>query len=343
MNSSLPAILFMLFFIRIPICAVGVVAVTDSTPLVIAHRGASGYLSEHTLPAVALAHGQGADFIEQDIILSQDDQPIVIHDRFLDYVTNVAQVYPDRHRADGHYYVADFTLAELRALRVHERTNPTTSRLQFPARFPFDKGDFTLATLAEHIELVQGLNHTTGRNVGLLVEIKDPAWHRANGKDPSRIVLATLEKYGYKTREDSAILQCFDVDEVHRLREQLHTDLRIIQLLNQETLKLPADANREQFAAALEKIAIHADGIGPSLEMLLTRSRIPGDPQLTDLIDLAHEAGLEVCCYTFRSETVPPQFATFADLVETFTAAGLDGFITDFPDKVRAHLPAAVR
>ncbi len=341
-NLSVP-ITLMLLFIGISTSTASRAAETDATPLVIAHRGASGYLPEHTLPAVALAHGLGADFIEQDILLSKDNEPIVIHDRFLDYVTNVAQVFPNRKRSDGHYYVADFTLVELRNLRVHERTNPATSRLQFPARFPLDKGNFTLATLAEHIELIQGLNHTTGRNVGLLVEIKDPAWQREQGQDPSRVVLETLKKYDYKTRDDNAILQCFDVNEVRRLRTELHTDLRLIQLMNEQTLKLPADAGRAQLIAALEKIATHADGIGPSLEMLLTKSGIPDDPQITDLIDLAHDAGLEVYCYTFRSETVPPQFATFAELVEAFTAAGLDGFITDYADKVREHLPAPVR
>ncbi len=335
--------LCMLFFIPVPIGALRAATTSQETPLVIAHRGASGYLPEHTLPAIAMAHAQGADFIEQDVVLSQDDQPIVIHDKILDYVTNAAQTFPDRKRNDGHYYVADFTLAELRTLRVHERTDPRSGKLQYPARFPLGKSHFSLATLAEHVELIEGLNHSSGHEVGLLVELKDPAWHRAQGKDLSQAVLKTLSEYGYKTREDNTILQCFDLDEIRRLREELHTDLRLVQLMNEQTLKLPRDASREQIATALEKLAGHADGIGPSLELLLSRSRIPGDPQLNELVELAHKAGLVVYCYTFRADGIPQGFTNFAELVEFFSEARIDGFITDHADKVRELLPASVR
>jgi glycerophosphoryl diester phosphodiesterase len=314
-------------------------AAENIPPLMIAHRGASGYLPEHTLPAIALAHGMGADFIEQDIVLTKDDQPLVIHDLILDNVTNVREVFPDRHREDGHFHVADFTLAEIRTLRVHERINPHTRRLSFPERYPLGTAHFTLATLAEHIELIQGLNHTTGKNVGLLVELKDPGKHRARGHDMSRIVLDTLAEYGYKSREDNAIVQTFDYDELRRIRAELGTDLRLFQLLNDRTLSLPPDADDSQLMVALEKLAGHADGVGPSIEMLLTKSRIPGDPKLTSFIELAHAAGLDVFCYTFRTDMVPPQFTSFAELVETFTAAGIEGFITDFPDKTRLSIP----
>jgi glycerophosphoryl diester phosphodiesterase len=199
-----------------------------------------------------------------------------------------------------------------------------------------------LATLAEHIELIQGLNHTTGRNVGLLVELKDPGKHRAQGHDMSRIVLETLAQYGYRARDDNAIVQTFDYDELHRIRTELKTDLRLYQLLNDQTLKLPVDAGKKQLAAALEKLAGHADGVGPSIEMLLTKNRIPGEAQASNFIGVAHDAGLDVVCYTFRTDAVPPQFAGFEELVETFEDAGIEGFITDFPDKVRAEFQAGV-
>ncbi|MEI6637995.1 MAG: glycerophosphodiester phosphodiesterase family protein, partial [Planctomycetota bacterium] len=69
-------------------------AAVDAAPIVIAHRGASGYLPEHTLPGKALAHGQGADFIEQDIVLTKDAVPVVLHDIQLDATTDVAERYP---------------------------------------------------------------------------------------------------------------------------------------------------------------------------------------------------------------------------------------------------------
>jgi glycerophosphoryl diester phosphodiesterase len=334
---------FMLLFIAASARTACLAAESDSNAIVIAHRGASGYLPEHTLPAVAMAHAQGADFIEQDIVLSKDNEPMVIHDLILDNVTNVAEAFPKHKRNDGHYYVGDFTLAELRTLQVHERVDARLGRPTFPRRFPSGEGRFGIATLAEHIELIQGLNRSTGRNVGLLVELKEPSRHLAEGRDMGRIVLETLAKYGYKDRDDMAILQSFDAVEMRRLRKELHTDLRIVQLMNEETLKLPTDASREQMSAALAKVSQYADGVGPSLEMLLSRSRIPGNPQLAELIELAHAAKLTVYCYTFRTETVPQQFAGFAKLVEAFDAAEIDGFITDFPDKVRESLSAVIR
>ncbi len=89
-------------------------------PLVIAHRGASGYLPEHTLPAKALAYAMKPDYIEQDVVMTKDDQLVVLHDHYLDRVTDVAERFPDRAREDGRYYAIDFTLAEIKSLRVTE-------------------------------------------------------------------------------------------------------------------------------------------------------------------------------------------------------------------------------
>ena len=77
-----------------------------NTKIVIAHRGASGYLPEHTLEAKAMAHVMNADFIEQDLVLSKDDIPIVIHDIYLDDVTNIAKKYPERKRKDNRSFVS---------------------------------------------------------------------------------------------------------------------------------------------------------------------------------------------------------------------------------------------
>ena len=110
-----------------------------SSPIVIAHRGASGYLPEHTLAAKAMAHAMGAGFIEQDVVLSRDGAAIVLHDIHLDSTTNVAQCFPDRARTDGRFYAIDFDLQEIRQLRVHERTHLDVKRnglAVFTERFP---------------------------------------------------------------------------------------------------------------------------------------------------------------------------------------------------------------
>jgi glycerophosphoryl diester phosphodiesterase len=114
---------------------------TTPHPIVIAHRGASGYLPEHTLAAKAMAHAMGAHFIEQDVVLSRDGTPIVLHDIHLDSTTDVAQAFPGRARDDGRYYAIDFDIEEIRELRVHERTHLGTGlgRAVYPGRFPVEE------------------------------------------------------------------------------------------------------------------------------------------------------------------------------------------------------------
>ena len=184
--------------------AAGVVAAMAAAPsspkLVIAHRGASGYLPEHTLPAVAMAHALGADYIEQDVVLSKDNVPMVLHDIHLDTVTDVARRFPDRKREDGRYYVIDFTLAELKQLNASERFDPKTGLAVFPTRFPVGKGSFQIPTLEEELQLIQGLNTSTGREAGVYPEVKEPAWHRTQGRDLSPILLESLHATATRPR-----------------------------------------------------------------------------------------------------------------------------------------------
>ena len=114
-------------------------------PLVIAHRGAPGYLPEHTLESVTLAYAQGADFIEQDLVVTKDSKIIVLHDIHLETVTNVEHIFPSRKRQDGRYYALDFTLAELKTLHVHERQDSQGKQV-FPHRYQ-GTGVFSIATI----------------------------------------------------------------------------------------------------------------------------------------------------------------------------------------------------
>ncbi len=157
---------------------------------VIAHRGAPGYLPEHTLAGVAMAHAMGADYIEQDVVLSRDGELLVLHDLTLDAVTDVAERFPGRERQDGRFYALDFDLAEIRTLRVHERRR-ADGEPAFPGRFARSDVTFRVPTLREEIALIQGLNRSTGRDVGVYVEPKSPAWHRAEGRDLLAACLST--------------------------------------------------------------------------------------------------------------------------------------------------------
>lgn len=288
-------------------------------PIVIAHRGASGYLPEHTLPAVALAYGMGADYIEQDLVLSKDSVPVVLHDIHIDTVTDVASKFPNRARKDGRFYAIDFTLAELKTLHVNERIDPKSKKRVYPKRFPSNRSVFRIPTLAEEIELVQGLNDSTGKKIGIYPEIKNPAWHRQQGFDISPVVVAELKKYGYKSKEDPCFLQCFDTGEVKRIRNELGVNLQLVQLLS----KQPSEAE-------LKDISGFADGIGPPLSAAFS---FGDSPQPTRLIALAHKHNLTVHPYTFRVDGLPKGIRSFRELVDRFVQADVDGMFTDFPDQ----------
>ena len=191
--------------------------------IVIAHRGASGYLPEHTLESKALAYGMGADYIEQDVVMTKDNVIIVLHDPYLDRVTDVMEKFPDRYQEiDGHkrWLVMDFTLAEIRTLNATEAfklDDAGNKQPNYPKRFPLFKSRFEIATLAEEIELIQGLNKSTGRDVGIYVEFKSPWLHQLKGRDISRTALELIKSYGYTSMQDKIYIQCFDPDETRRI------------------------------------------------------------------------------------------------------------------------------
>jgi glycerophosphoryl diester phosphodiesterase len=303
-------------------------------PLVIAHRGASGYLPEHTLPAKALAHGMRADYIEQDVVLTKDDVPIVLHDIHLDTVTDVSRQFPDRARGDGRYYAIDFTLAEIRSLKAGERFDRKTGQAVYPRRFPVGVGRFQIPTLQEELELIRGLNQSTGRAAGVYPEIKAPAFHRREGRDISRIVLNVLSAAGYTARADAIYVQCFDAAEMRRLREELHTDLNLIQLIGENDWKeSTTDYDALRTDDGLRAVAEYADGIGPSLNHIITGIDSRGRPVMSSLVEDAHRHGLAVHPYTLRADALPDYAADFEVLLDLVVhRAGVDGLFTDFPD-----------
>jgi len=294
--------------------------------IVIAHRGASGYLPEHTIEAKAMAYAMNPDFIEQDLVLSKDDVPIVIHDIYLDDVTDVTTKFADRKRNDNRFYVIDFTFEELKTLQVTERFNPETGKQVYKNRFPIWKGNFKLHSLQEEIELIQGLNASTGKNIGIYPEIKDPEFHQKEGKDLTKVVLQVLADFGYKTKKDNCILQCFDAKELKKIRTELKSDLFLVQLIEfkEETKQLA-------------HFATYADGIGPWYKQILSK-KVNHKWQFTSLVTDAQKLGLKVHPYTFRADVLD-EFPSFDKMLETlFIEANIDGGFTDFPDKVASFL-----
>ena len=317
-------------------CLTGATTMAGDSPIVIAHRGASGYLPEHTLAAKALAYGMGADYLEQDVVLTRDGVPVVLHDIYLDTVTDVAEKFPDRHREDGRYYAIDFSLDEVRSLRVSERFNRQTGEAVYPNRFPRGWSRFEVPTLAEEIQLIQGLNHSTGRTVGIYPEIKAPAWHRREGQDISPIILSVLTHYGYTKHDDPVYVQCFDMAETRRLREDLGCQLKLIQLIGENDWgEGDTDYDFLRTPAGLDAVAEYADGIGPWLRHVCSAFDVDSGPTLTPLVELAHERSLAVHPYTVRSDDLPGGFRTTDQLFEVFVdQAGVDGLFTDQPDRL---------
>ena len=321
-------------------CAASALA-AETRPLVIAHRGASGYLPEHTQAAKTLAYGLGADFLELDIVLTKDDVPVVLHDIYLDTVTDVAKRFPDRKRADGRFYVLDLTLAELKQLRVAERFNAKTGKAVFAKRYPSETAaaEFHVSTLEEELQLIQGLNRSLGRNVGIYPEIKQPKWHREQGHDISRVVLPILARYGYATKADACFLQCFELTEVRRIRVELGWKGRLVMLLNGRGQDVDGvDHDTLCTAEGLKELAAIVDGIGPAIGRIVTWSSAT-EKKLTDLVKWAHASGLVVHPYTIRVDDLPKNCPS-ADALHAalFREAGSDGVFTDFTDVTLAWL-----
>jgi len=302
-------------------------------PIVIAHRGASGYLPEHTNVSAAVAFSMGADFIEPDVVLSKDGTAVVLHDIHLDTVTNVKDLFPDRSRSDGRFYALDFTLDEIKRLRVSERIDVRTGKRVYPHRFPSDKADLRVPTLAELIELIQGLNHSMHRSIGIYAEIKQPAWHREQGTDIAKVVLSVLSRYGYRDRNSPCFVQCFDAAELKRIRTELKSDLRMIQLLGDDAWKNESGVvDESKMKAELAAVAEYAQGGGPDLRSLV-RVNTEGVAVPNSAVGEAHRLGLLVHAYTFRRDALPEFTPTYEELVRLYVQViGIDGLFTDFTD-----------
>ena len=312
--------------------------------IVIAHRGASGYLPEHTLAAKAMAHAMGADFIEQDVVLSRDGVPVVLHDVYLDDTTDVSRRFPDRAREDGHFYAMDFMLEELRQLRVHERSRHSGSEREqavYPGRFPVESALFGIPTLAEEIDLIAGLDRSRGRSTGLYVELKGPGLHLQAGMDIAAIVLNVLAEKGYADRPQQVFLQCFDGPTLQRLRHELRTPLPLIQLLGENSWGMGTDSDYTYLRSTegLAEVATYADGIGPWLNQIYLGRDAAGAIVLSDLATRARDLGLLVHPYTFRHDELPAGISSFSELLDIFfRQVGVDGVFTDFPDLVSQYL-----
>ena len=218
-NRRFLSVVALIFVLVIGLATVSNYAIASEglKKIVIAHRGASGYLPEHTLEAYAMAYTMGADYIEPDLVMTRDGVLICLHDIHLERTTNVEVVFPGRARVDGRWYAADFTLEEIKMLNAHERARADGTPV-FPERFRVDSKGCQVPTLVEVIEMVQELNRITSRSVGIYPETKDPAFHDAEGLSMEEPLLAVLSTYSYQGLDALVFIQSFDPTNLKEMR-----------------------------------------------------------------------------------------------------------------------------
>lgn len=308
------------------------VPLKDAIPIVIAHRGASGDLPEHTLEAYSRAIDLGADYIEPDLVFTRDGILVARHDRYLSTTTDVSErpEFAARRRVDAYaaksegidradWWIEDFTLAEVKTLRARQPRNGRSKA--------FDD-QFLVPTLDEVIAVAAA----SGRAVGIYPEAKHPEFFRSIGLDFETPLLDSLENF----KTGPVFIQSFEPEILKRLRPA--TSLRLIQLI--------ANVNGRPYPdVGMRQIAGYADGVGPSKDLVISPASIS-----TSFIEDAHSNGLVVHVWTHRDDTtylnldvaVPVQIADCAAaanrpvgaVIEAamLFSAGVDGVFADFPD-----------
>ncbi|MCP9439350.1 MAG: glycerophosphodiester phosphodiesterase [Nitrospira sp.] len=323
-------------------------------PIVIAHRGASGSVPEHTLAAYAISILQGADFVEPDLVMTKDGHLIARHDNVLDLTTDVSRRpefarYKAAKTVDGTrvtgWFSEDFTLAEIKTLRAIERI-PNIR----PANTRFD-GQFEIPTLEEIIDMVQAYEKLLNRRIGIYIETKHPTYFEQLGLPLEEPLVKTLYRNGYEGRTQQAFIQSFEINILRKLSRR--TRIPLVQLLDLDGKPYDVEARGgtltyEEMAtpAGLAQIATYAQGVGPDKQFIMPLDGEGNlDPcRVTRFVQEAHAAGLLVHPHTFRSENafLPMNFRSSADPtvlgdgaaeILLFLRTGVDGFFTDHPDQ----------
>ncbi len=300
---------------------------TPATPLVIAHRGASGHRPEHTLEAYTLAIEMGADAIEPDLVSTKDRVLIARHENEIGSTTDVARKFPARQvtkTIDGApvtgWFTEDFTLAEIKTLRAVER-------LDFRSH-AYD-GQFQIPTLTEVVDLAERSSRRAGRTIAVYPETKHPKYFRDRGLPLEEPLLAALRLRGWTQATSPVFIQSFDAASLQWLRPQ--TAARLVMLVSSPDAVMPA---------RLAQIRTFADGVGVEKRLVLPVDAEGHVLRPTTLVGDAHQAGLFVHVWTLRAESrfLPASYGgDMAAEVRQFAGLGIDGLFTDFPDQaVRA-------
>ena len=275
-------------------------------PLIISHRGASGYIPEHSIPAYKLAIDLKTDYIEPDLCLSKDSVFVALHDLLLDDTTNIASFteYSNRKKTqivDGKiltgFFVNDFTISELKELRLNQR---------LPQRSQLYNGLFEIPTLDEIMNLLE----TENNKIGIFPELKHPSYFESLGFCMENMLLEQLSNYN----KDLIMIQCFEENTLISLRNK--TDIPLILLVEDNDIW-----NNDY----LKNISKFVNGIGPKKDLLDYKK-----------MEMAHNNNLKVYPWTFRADDIDSKFNTFEEeQLYYIYCLGVDGLFTEFPDRTR--------
>lgn len=323
---------------------------TGEPPIVIGHRGASGYRPEHTLEAYELAIEMGADYIEPDLVSTKDGILIARHENEISGTTDVASrpEFADRFTTkviDGETYsgwfTEDFTLEELKTLRAIERIPDIR-----PGNTVYN-GLFEVPTLQEVIDLAKEKSLEFGRTIGIYPETKHPTYFDSIGLSLEEPLVAILAENGYTDENSPVYIQSFEVGNLQELNTL--TDVSLVQLLSNsgQPYDFTSSGNPQTYAdlatpTGLSFIAEYADGIGANKNLIIPRDADGNLLSPTSLVDDAHDAGLIVHAWTFRNEDVfLPTNLQGQPLQEykIFYSTGLDGVFSDHPDTAVSAIP----
>ena len=316
-------------------------------PLVVGHRGASGYRPEHTLASYRLAAELGADFIEPDLVSTKDGVLVARHENEIGGTTDVA-THPEfaarktTKVIDGvsltGWFTEDFTLKELKTLRAKERIPQVR-----PENATYD-GKFEVPTFQEVLDLRHKLSRELHRTIGVYPETKHPTYFKSIGLPLERPLVRTLTLNLLNYPGAPVFVQSFETGNLKELDKQLWVP--IVQLLSAPTATIPGDTRTYgelATPAGLKGIAKYADGVGPSKDYIVPRNADGSSAAPTAFVRDAHRAGLLVHPYTFRRENtfLPLELRSSANPIEVgnlgaeirqFIDLGVDGFFTDNAD-----------
>jgi len=317
-------------------------------PLIVGHRGASGYRPEHTLASYELAARLGADYIEPDLVITKDRVLVARHEPEIGGTTDVASrpEFASRKRTvllDGvsvtGWFTHDFTLAELKTLRATERIPALRQHNTL-----YD-GLFQVPTFQEVLDLRKRLEKELDREIGVFPETKHPTYFRRLGLELEAPLVRALRRNGLDRADAQVFVQSFEAKNLATLRTAYRLRAPLVFLTGAAGSPFDDPKSYAEYLtpAGLRELSRYANGIGPDKSQVIPRTADNNLGTPTSLVANAHAAGLKVIPYTFRAENnfLPADYRAGTDLAGygraiaeqvAFLKTGLDGLFTDQPD-----------